>query len=394
MPPRNVHQGHSGLVRAASLWAILAWSTPLAAQQLALERDYPGFGPFACPAPSVFAPPAPEDRAQAGQLASDALQAVILGELLRAQELLARATELDASSAELAYRHARVLQDMAAYQEAMREYCRALELGAEEAGILDSQTRIEGIYEIVRDQVPPAARSAFVDGVTLADAGMYEPSVDAFSLALDASPNWSVALYNRAVVLEALGRLGESLSDYRRFLEITPTDIDPVVARVTERVGLLEGMVAAPTPSPGGVLALGAVFPGMGQYYSGRTVGGTIVLGVASTALATGLLYKEITVYCVNPPVGGGDCPPGEAVDETTRRPYLVPALAVAGAVTLVAAIEAFVRARGRRAAAEGATVVPAAQATRQAAGPRLTGPSLTAQGGRLRLQLIGLRFH
>jgi hypothetical protein len=37
---------------------------------------------------------------------------------------------------------------------------------------------------------------------------------------------------------------------------------------------------------------------------------------------------------------------------------------------------------------------VPAAQATRQAAGPRLTGPSLTAQGGRLRLQLIGLRFH
>jgi tetratricopeptide (TPR) repeat protein len=368
----------------------------MAAQGLALERDYPGLSPFECPAPGAYAPPTPEDQAQAGQLASDAIQAVILGELQRAQELLARATELDASSAELAYRHARVLEDMTVHQGAMLEYCRALALGAEASGILDSRTRMETIYEVVRARISPQARAAFADGVTLADAGLYQPSADAFSAALEETPDWGVAIYNRAVVLEAMGLINESLSEYRRYLNVTPTEIDPVVARVTERIGLLEGMVALPTPSPGSALALGVVFPGMGQYYSGRSRVGTIVLAAAGTALTAGLIFKEVTVVCLNPPVGGGDCPPGQTVDESTRRPYLGPAVVAALAVTLAGAIEAFVRARGRRAdltdaAGEAGASLEAAR--RAPTGPRLTGPSVGARGGRIELSLLGLRF-
>lgn len=392
MPPRNVHHGRSGLVRAAFLWVISGWSAPLAAQQLALERDYPGFGPFECPAPSAFAPPPPEDQAQAGQLASDAIQAVILGELLRAQELLARATELDPSSAELAYRHARVLEDLTAHQQAMLEYCRSLALGAEDNGILDGRGRMEAIYEIVRDQVTPPARAAFADGVTLADAGMYPQSVDAFSLALEESPTWGPALYNRAVVLEAMGRLGESLNDYRRYLEVTPTEIDPVVARVTERIGLLEGMVSVPTPSPGGALALGVVFPGMGHYYSGRGLTGTVVLAAAGAAVATGLMYREVTITCLDP-LPGGTCAPGAVTDEMTSRPYLIPAVGAAAAVTLVGAIEAFVRARRRRADAERTRVGSDAQASRGSNAPRVTGPSVGTRGGRVEISLLGLSF-
>ena len=394
MPPRTV-QGRSGLVRAAFLWVLTCGPAPLLAQELVLQRDYPGFGPFQCPAAAAYAPPAPEDQAQAGQLASDAIQAVILGELLRAQDLLARATELDPSSAELAYRHARVLEDMAVHQEAMREYCRALDLGAEQHGILDARARMESIYEVVREQISPAARAAFADGLTLADAGLYPQSVDAFTLALQGTPDWGVAIYNRAVVLEAMGRLTESLAEYRRYLDITPTEIDPVVARVTERIGLLEGMVAQPTASPAGALALGVVFPGMGQYYSGRGLTGTVVLAAAGAAVATGVLFTEVTVRCLNPVPGGGDCPPDEVVEETTSRPYLIPALGAAAAVTLVGAIEAWVRARGRRSEAQetAAAAVAGRAAVRGSEGVHVTGPSVGARRGRLEVNLVGVRF-
>jgi hypothetical protein len=136
---------------------------------------------------------------------------------------------------------------------------------------------------------------------------------------------------------------------------------------------------------------LGVVFPGMGHYYSGRSLGGTLVLAAAGAAVATGVLFKTVTVRCLNPSVGGGDCPPGDVVGEETSRPYLVPALGAAAAVTVVAAVEAFVRARGRRAAAAGAGGVTVA--ARAPEGPRVTGPSLTARRGRVELNLVGVRF-
>jgi tetratricopeptide (TPR) repeat protein len=312
---------------------------------------------------------------------------VILGELLRARDLLVRATELDPESAELAYRHARVLEDLTEYEGAMPEYCRAMSLGEGDAGIADARARIEAIYEVVRERIPPAARDAFIDGITLADAGLYPQSVESFSAAIREVPDWGVAVYNRAVVLEAMGRLGESLADYRRYLEVTPSVVEPVVARVTERIGLLEGLLNVPTPSPGGALALGVVFPGMGHYYSGRGLSGTVVLAAAAAAVVAGIVFKEVTVRCLNPVPSSGECPPGEVVDESTERPYLIPALGAAGAVTLVGAIEAFVRARARRAEASEAAASPEASAF------RIAGPTVTARRGRLELRLVGMRF-
>lgn len=78
-------------------------------------------GPFVCPAPAAYTQPSTDERAQAGQLASDAVQAVILGELLRAEELLGRAIALDPESTELAYQHARVLEDLQQSEGAMLE---------------------------------------------------------------------------------------------------------------------------------------------------------------------------------------------------------------------------------------------------------------------------------
>jgi tetratricopeptide (TPR) repeat protein len=389
MPPRNVHQGRSGLVRVSLLWLSVWGFTPLSAQELTLQRNYPGLGPFACPAPDAILEPAPDDRVQAGQLASDAVQAVILGELLRAEELLVRATELDPASSELAYRHARVLEDLLRSEDAMAEYCRTLSLGAEADAAGDTQARLDALYEVVRAEIPEGARESFVTGVSMADLALYEQAIQSFTLALDLAPDWSAAVYNRAVVLERMGRIAESLEDYRRYLQLTPSEVDPVVAAVSERIGMLEGLVALPTPSPSGALALGAVFPGMGQYYSGRGLGGTVVLAAAAAAVTTGILFKEITVRCLTSASPGGSCPPDQIVDESTSRPYLVPALGAAAAVTVIGAIEAFVKARGRRAEVAGA-LAPQVEAR----GPRISGPSVTVRRGRVDLALVALRFN
>jgi tetratricopeptide (TPR) repeat protein len=389
MLPTNVNSGRSGLAHAAFLWVISWTAAPLSAQELPLERDYPGPGPYQCPAPSAYPPPTPDGQVQAAQLASDAVQAVILGELLRAQELLARATELDPSSAELAYRHGRVLEDLTGYDQAISEYCRALSLGSREAGILDARERLDSAYEIVRERIPPAALEAFVAGLEAADLGLHEAAVGSFTVAMAQAPTWAEAVYNRAVVLEAMGRVSESLADYRRFLQLTPMEVDPVVMRASERIGLLEGMVTLPTPSPTGALALGVAFPGMGHYYSGRGLTGTIVLATAAGAVAAGVLVKEVTVRCLNA-APGGSCPPGDVVEESTSRPYLIPAIGAAAAVTVIAAFEAFVRARGRRAEAEAEGVDTIAG---RFGGVRIPSPAVAARRGRIDVRLFTFRF-
>ena len=61
---------------------------PLAGQELELIRVYPGSGPYECVAPASPVLPTPDDRARAGQLASDANQAMVLGEMDQVQALL------------------------------------------------------------------------------------------------------------------------------------------------------------------------------------------------------------------------------------------------------------------------------------------------------------------
>jgi tetratricopeptide (TPR) repeat protein len=388
MPPRNLHLGRSGLVRAAFFLGMAGGVHPLSAQELTLQRDYPGLGPFVCPAPVAYAEPSTDDRAQAGQLASDAVQAVILGELLRAEELLTRASGLDPASAELAYRHARVLEDLQQSDGAMYEYCRALGLGAEADGIEDTRARLDALYEVVRSRIPERAREAFLSGVMNADLEIYEQSVDGFTQAIDAAPDWPPPIYNRAVVLERMGRVPESLADYRRYLELTPSDIDPVVAAVTERIGMLEGLVTLPTPSPGGALTLGVLFPGMGQYYSGRSLGGTVVLAAAGGAVAAGMLFKELTIVCKVDVPAGASCPAGQVHDERISRPYLRPAIGAAAAIMVIGAVEAYVRARGRRDDVAEA-LVPAVEAR----GVTISGPSVSSRAGRVDVSFVALRF-
>lgn len=387
MPPQTTSRGRRALFGGLLVAAIACCATALSAQDLPLQRDYPGMGPYRCPTQAQTDDPPDDDQRQAVQLASDAGQAVVLGDLTRARDLLARASQLNPTSADLAYRLGRVLEDLSVPDQAMIQYCRSISLGAVDIGIEDAQSRLDHLNEVVRESIPEAARAAFASGIERADAGTLDAAVESFTSAIDNSTDWAPPIYNRAVVYERLGRLAESLADYRRFLDLSPVDVDPVVQAVSERVGRLEGLVTLPTPSPAGALTIGMLFPGGGQYYSGRGISGTVFLSVAAAAVATGFMYKKVTVTCLTA-TSGSDCPAGDVVDESTSRPYIVPALGAAGAVMLVAAIEAFIKARGRRADAEARRDQPA-----QVSGLRLTGPSVAPGPHGTDVSVLSVRF-
>ena len=150
MPPEIASPRRFGLGLSAFLSMFACGITPAAGQELPLQRDYPGSGPYVCPAPIAPVEPSSEERARAGQLASDANQAMILGDLERAEVLLGQAADLDPSSADFAYRRARVLEDVGQIDNAMLEFCRTLSLDVESIGVTDTQFRIDALYATVR----------------------------------------------------------------------------------------------------------------------------------------------------------------------------------------------------------------------------------------------------
>jgi hypothetical protein len=62
---------------------------------------------------------------------------------------------------------------------------------------------------------------------------------------------------------------------------------------------------------------------------------------------------KEITVQCKSP-LSGGTCPSGAIANESTSRPLLVPGLAGAGALAIIAAFEARSAAKKKNAQSAG----------------------------------------
>ena len=141
------------------------------------------------------------------------------------------------------------------------------------------------------------------------------------------------------------------------------------------------------TPSPIGALALGFV-PGMGHYYTGRPRGGTVVFALTGGALAAGLFIQDVTVVCLNDVPAGEQCPSAQVVEEVADRPFLLPSLGVAAAVTIIGAVDAMVRARSVR------RQVEEINGPRTATGPRLAPPSLSSRGRRVDLNLLRVTFN
>jgi hypothetical protein len=125
----------------------------------------------------------------------------------------------------------------------------------------------------------------------------------------------------------------------------------------------------------------------MGQFYSGRALGGVSVLALAGGAVAAGFLIEEVTVRCLDQVPSGQECPPNRIIDQTTDKPFLAASLGVAAVVTVVGAVEAFIKAKRMRFGQ------PVESALLDLGPARVVAPTVTARGGNLDLNLVRLSF-
>jgi len=379
----KVNGGYPGTLSPWLLVLFVCWSaSPLSAQALRLKRDVPGSAPRTCSNTGVTDQPEAEDQRLARQLASTAAQAVILGDLARARSLLDQATRLDPASADLAYRHARVLEDLGRGQAAAAEYCRTLAVDSLAEGVGDARQRLDALIAAERAKIPEAAVSAFQEGLTQADAGRLERASASFDSAVTRAPEWPQAVYDRGVVSDRRGHPSEASRDLRKYLEIEPGAPDALA--VSQRIGELQSLALASTPSPGAALFLGMLIPGMGQFYSGNASGGLAVLSLVGGAVAAGFLIKKVDVQCLSDPGPGGTCPQDQIVRENVSRPYLTISVEAGAAVALVGAVVAFMSAREQRSAQAGNTADASTVAR-----SRLAPPTIRRHGRRVDLSLI-----
>jgi tetratricopeptide (TPR) repeat protein len=239
---------------------------------------------------------------------------------------------------------------------------------------------------LVRSEQPRVsdeAIAAFRNGLTQADLGNLEESTQAFGIAFQLAPVWADAVYNRGVILDRQGEIEGALADLQQYLSLDPAGEDGIA--VSQRIGQLQS--AVPLPSPGSTLALGILFPGMGQFYSGRALGGFTVLALAGGAVAAGFLIEEVVTNCVGTAPQGGVCPPDRFISEETTKPYQTQSLIAAGAVTLIGAIEAFLKVRRGESDENGDLVAF------NVGKARIVGPSVSAEGPRLNLSLFRVTF-
>ncbi|MGE0160401.1 MAG: tetratricopeptide repeat protein [Gemmatimonadales bacterium] len=332
--------------RAAAALVVCGVPRTGSAQDLPLLTEYPGSEAFACPAWTVPEAAAPEAAQEARALASEANEALVLGELDRAEAFLGRALDLDGGSPELLYRRARVLEERGARGEAIDAFCRALAAGSGTEDVSDAQHRLDSLVALDRPTLSPTAVAAFDRGVSMAQAGRAAAAEAAFETAIREEPAWAPPVYNSALVSAERGNRDKAIERLRQYLELDPEA--PNAVAVSRAIGRWEATPDSRLPDPGATLALGLFLPGTGQFYSGRPWPGVGVLAVAAGALATGFLVQEVRVRCVGAETSGS-CPPGQVVGRETRRPHMGLALAVAAGVTVAGAIEAFLGARSAR---------------------------------------------
>ncbi len=359
--------------------------SPLAGQELPLKRSLPGSSDsIACPTVDLTVQVSDAERDQAARLGSDAANVTIMADYERAGELLARATELNPLSAELAYRYGRNREYVEDWDGAIEQFCRALGLGSREQGIGDARPRLVAIAEAMEPDLPEEARTEFMNGLLQTDLGQWAGAAAAFGRAFQAAPDWADAIYNRGVSNARLDAREEAIADLQQYLVLLPNA--PDANAVSQRIGRLQAPPAAPM-SGGTAFGVGLLVPGMGQFYSGRALGGASVLTLAAGAIAAGFLIEKVEVSCVGSTPSGGECPPDRIISEESSKPYLVPALAAYGVITILGAVEAYFR------VPTGSLLEGEEALGLDLGNTRLSGLSVSASRSRLNLNLVRVTF-
>jgi tetratricopeptide (TPR) repeat protein len=281
--------------------------------------------------------PTDEQRREARDLATRALQAALLGDSATAREELRQAAALDPTDADLAYRLGRAHETVHASAEAVIEYCRFLALTPSAPEAPEVRARVSALASSAADPRAAPVVSAFQAGIEAYESGRMADAEAAFSTTIRRQPQWAEPYYNRAVTSLARGNHEAAVRDLEQFLRLKPETEDR--AAIVARIGSLRRV----TFSPGTALATSLVLPGAGQYYTRRPMRGVITSLGVGTAIAVALLQKTTTSTIEQT----GTDPFGNEYTYTTtqrsrERPYAVPASGAAVAISLGSAIDAF----------------------------------------------------
>jgi tetratricopeptide (TPR) repeat protein len=356
------------------------------AQELTLKRTLPEVTWTGCPATGErIGNVTAAERQEGERLAESATRAALLGDKAAALDSLTRAADRDPSSRNIAYYHARILDELNRKKDALAAYCRYLALApdAPDADEVRERTRVLG--SPTGFAVPAAAAVAFESGLRQYNARRLSEAEAEFGRAMEAAPEWSDPLYNRAVIRIALGRRDDAASDLRSFIDKNPGSPG------LDQLHTVLATLAAPTPAtlnPNAALMRGLIVPGLGHFTTGRPVVGVLVLGVASGTLMAGVLTTRLDVECLGPWVNG-ECPSEDIAGQHKSRPYLLPAIAVAVGTAAFGAIDAYRGANARNARAAQRRVDPDGQAR----GPTLLPPSVNLGRHSAQFDLIRVRF-
>jgi tetratricopeptide (TPR) repeat protein len=328
-------------------------AAPLAAQSLAPKRppaeQETVRGCTATPPPA--APPAVR-RDSAAALVAAASQAAILGDDGRARDLFRRAAALDPTDAAVAYRLARLHEDLGEPVDAAAEYCRYLALAPASPDAPEVAARVARLAPR-RDETAGRAMASFREGLLGLDRGAYTEAEAAFTAALQDRPEWPEAHFNRGLALLGGRNDVRAAAELETYLRLSPGAPDAERVRETIRGLRSRGpgapaaataASAAPTAfSPAGSLARGLVVPGLGQFHTRRPALGAAVLAGAGAALYAAFRQEEVTrTATATDPFGN----PYEYSYRATERPGMGAGIAAAAAITLAGAAEAYLYAR------------------------------------------------
>jgi len=344
---------------AGALLLVLSAAAPLSAQTLAPKRRLTtGAAPGCDLAPVVTDASSPRNTAEARRLAAVGQEATLEGDQAAARDAFARASQLNPADERLLYDLARAHEALADTLPAIGAYCRYLGLAPAGTEATDVRARLAQLVPDEARQRAEDASVAFRLGLGFLEERQFEAAVRAFDEVVRLAPAALEGPHNRALARSAVGRRREALEDLERVRAAAPT--------VEDRVAIAQAIdvLRRPVYSPGAAFARG-LLPGFGQLYTGRPVRGVVVM--ALVAGAAGVAFtpqtEEREIAYVDP--NGVPAPYTEVVRE---RPWFLPGMAVAGAITALAALEATSHAsRSRR----GASILALASSLRPALTPR-----------------------
>ena len=376
----QLHRGRLATATLAAAVAFLITPATTDAQQLAPKRQLASNSPQGCAAlviPVVNTPGG--DDAETRRLISAGQEASLQGEHQAARDAFAQAARRSPNNAILAYYLGREHEFLTASTDAVKEYCRYLQLSPNARDKDEVQGRIVRLVPASQLAQVDEARANFSSGVALLERRQYTAADSIFGSIATRLPNAPEPYYNRALSRAARGERALATQDFQKYLDLTPnptdrTAINAAVARLQDRVF-----------GTGQALGSGIALPGLGQMSTGRPFLGLAVMGVVVGATVWGLSEKQgFEIATFLDPFGN---PYVDSLPRTTR-PNFVIAASAAGALWAGAAYEAMTYARRSRARAESIIQIGVpATSSRNDAEPYLTIGSRTLGAGvRLRL--------